>query len=53
MNNTQRRVFAGYLPRWRLEMSAKQAWAILAAGVLSYEIACRDGQLLSDHRFGK
>ncbi len=48
MNNTQRCVFAGYLPRWRLEMSAKQAWAILAAGVLSYEIACRDGHLLSE-----
>ncbi|MFL0295153.1 hypothetical protein ACJH6J_29615 [Mycobacterium sp. SMC-18] len=29
-------------------MSAKQAWAILTAGVLSYEIACRDGQLLSE-----
>lgn len=35
-------------PPWRLNMSAKQAWVILAAGVLSYEIACRDGQLLSE-----
>lgn len=34
--------------RWRLKMSAKQAWVILTAGVLSYEIACRDGQLLSE-----
>jgi len=29
-------------------MNAKQAWAILTAGVLSYEIACREGQLLSE-----
>lgn len=38
MNNTE----------WRLKMNAKQAWAVLAAGVLGYEIACRDGQLLSE-----
>jgi hypothetical protein len=30
------------VPRWLLKMSAKQAWAILTAGVLSYEIPCRD-----------
>jgi hypothetical protein len=29
-------------------MNAKQAWAFLAAGVLGYEVACRDGQLLSE-----
>lgn len=36
-----------YLTRWR-EMNAKHAWALLAAGVLGYEIACKDGQLLSE-----
>ncbi|MUL65807.1 hypothetical protein BOO86_15130 [Mycobacterium sp. CBMA 234] len=29
-------------------MSAKHAWVILTAGVLSYEISCKDGQLLSE-----
>ncbi|HZA12361.1 DUF7427 family protein [Mycobacterium sp.] len=29
-------------------MNAKQAWALLAAGVLTYEVSCRDGQLLSE-----
>jgi hypothetical protein len=29
-------------------MNAKQAWALMAAGVLSYEILCKDGQLLSE-----
>ena len=29
-------------------MNAKQAWALLAAGVLSYEIYCKDGELLSE-----
>jgi hypothetical protein len=29
-------------------MSAKQAWALLAAGVLGYEVVCKDGQLLSE-----
>lgn len=48
MNNTQRYFFAGDFSRWRLKMSAKQAWAILATDALSYEIACRDGQLLSE-----
>ncbi len=33
---------------WRLRMSAKQAWAVLATGVLGYEIACHEGQLLSE-----
>jgi hypothetical protein len=48
MNNTQIRSAAVDVPPWRLKMTAKQAWAILTAGVLSYEIACRDGQLLSE-----
>lgn len=29
-------------------MNARQAWALLTAGVLGYEIACKDGQLLSE-----
>jgi hypothetical protein len=29
-------------------MNAKQAWVVLAAGVLGYEIVCKDGQLLSE-----
>ena len=29
-------------------MNARQAWALLAAGVLGYEVVCRDGQLLSE-----
>ena len=29
-------------------MNAKQAWALLAAGVLGYELVCKDGQLLSE-----
>ena len=29
-------------------MNARQAWALLAAGVVGYEVACRDGQLLSE-----
>jgi hypothetical protein len=29
-------------------MNAKQAWALMAAGVLSYEVLCKDGQLLSE-----
>jgi hypothetical protein len=28
-------------------MNARQAWALIAAGVLGYEVACKDGQLLS------
>jgi hypothetical protein len=31
-----------------LGMNARQAWALLAAGVLGYEVVCRDGQLLSE-----
>jgi hypothetical protein len=30
------------------EMNARQAWTLLAAGVLSYEMTCKDGQLLSE-----
>ncbi len=50
MNNPHALNVAGGadFPRWRLKINAKQAWVILAAGVLSYEIACRDGQLLSE-----
>lgn len=29
-------------------MNARQAWAVLAAGVVGYEVVCRDGQLLSE-----
>jgi hypothetical protein len=29
-------------------MNARQAWAMLAAGVLGYEVVCKDGQLLSE-----
>jgi hypothetical protein len=29
-------------------MNAKHAWVLLVAGVLGYEIACKDGQLLSE-----
>jgi len=29
-------------------MNARQAWALLAAGVLGYEVVCKDGQLLSE-----
>lgn len=31
-----------------VRMNAKQAWALLAAGVFSYEIYCKDGELLSE-----
>ena len=48
MNRTQSASVAGDFPHWRLKMSARQAWAILTAGMLSYEIACPDGQLLSE-----
>ena len=48
MNRVQSLPVAGDFPRWRLKMSAKQAWVILTAGVLSYEIACREGELLSE-----
>lgn len=29
-------------------MNAKQAWSLLAAGVLVYEVTCGDGELLSE-----
>jgi hypothetical protein len=29
-------------------MNARQAWALLAAGVLGYEVVCKDGQLFSE-----
>ena len=29
-------------------MNARQAWALLATGVIGYEILCKDGQLLSE-----
>lgn len=29
-------------------MNARQAWVLLAAGVLGYEVVCDDGQLLSE-----
>jgi hypothetical protein len=28
-------------------MNARQAWALMAAGVLGYEVVCKDGELLS------
>ncbi|MDT5016494.1 MAG: hypothetical protein QOD39_2654 [Mycobacterium sp.] len=28
--------------------NAKQAWAVLAAGVLAYELGCKEGELLSE-----
>ena len=31
-----------------LHISAKQAWGVLAAGVAAYEIACQEGELLSE-----
>jgi hypothetical protein len=29
-------------------MNARQAWALMAAGVLGYELVCKNGQLLSE-----
>ena len=29
-------------------MNARQAWALMAAGVLGYEVVCKDGELLSE-----
>jgi hypothetical protein len=29
-------------------VNARQAWALLAAGVLGYEVVCKDDQLLSE-----
>ena len=31
-----------------LNMNAKQAWGVIAAGVLAYELACKEGELLSE-----
>lgn len=31
-----------------VDMNAKQAWVLLATGVLSYELYCKDGELLSE-----
>lgn len=50
MNSTQSLRVAddSDVPRWRLRMNAKQAWVVLTPGVVGYEIACREGQLLSE-----
>jgi hypothetical protein len=31
-----------------LTVNAKHAWGVLAAGVVAYELACREGELLSE-----
>jgi hypothetical protein len=31
-----------------LNVSAKQAWGVIAASVLAYELACNEGELLSE-----
>ena len=36
------------IPQWRRRTTAKQPRTILTSGLLSYEIACREGQLLSE-----
>jgi hypothetical protein len=43
MNTTSSAFFS-----WAQAMNARQAWALIAAGVLGYEFACKDGQLLSE-----
>ena len=43
MNTTSSALFS-----WAQAMNARQAWALLAAGVLGYEVVCKDGQLLSE-----
>ena len=43
MNTTSSAFFS-----WAQAMNARQAWALLAAGVLGYEVVCKDGQLLSE-----
>ena len=30
-----------------LDMNAKQAWGVIAAAVFAYELACKEGELLS------
>jgi hypothetical protein len=42
MNTTSSAFFSRAQP-----MNARQAWALIAAGVLGYEVVCKDGQLLS------
>jgi hypothetical protein len=42
MNTTSSASFS-----WAQTMNARQAWALIAAGVLGYEVVCKDGQLLS------
>ena len=43
MNTTSSAFFS-----WAQAMNARQAWALIAAGVLGYEVVCKDGQLLSE-----
>jgi hypothetical protein len=43
MNTTSSAFFS-----WAQAMNARQAWALIAAGVLGYEFVCKDGQLLSE-----
>lgn len=31
-----------------LDVNAKRAWGVIAAGVLAYELACKEGELLSE-----
>jgi hypothetical protein len=31
-----------------LHVNAKQAWGVIAAGVLAYELGCNEGELLSE-----
>ena len=42
MNTTSSAFFS-----WAQAMNARQAWALIAAGVLGYAV-CKDGQLLSE-----
>jgi hypothetical protein len=42
MNTTSSAFFS-----WAQAINARQAWALIAAGVLGYEVVCKDGQLLS------
>jgi hypothetical protein len=43
MNTTSSAVF-----RQPHTINARRAWALLAAGVLGYEVVCKDGELLSE-----
>src|SRR6202790_1301313 len=43
MNTTSSAFFS-----WARTMNARQAWALMAAGVRGYEVVCKDGQLLSE-----